>query len=112
MVLEAVDAEGLIRPHRLARHHIPLPGAEVRYPLGLGKASLAPAHGLLGLFALGDVPGHGTQRCPAIVGDHRSAGVHDYHRAILPTVQPLAYVASLLLEAAPNVLVDVLCIVV
>src|ERR687885_579213 len=53
--LEAVDAEGFIRPPHLARAHIPLPGAEVRHPLALGQAGLAPAYGPFRLLALGHV---------------------------------------------------------
>src|SRR3712207_3975837 len=109
--LQTVNTVDLVRPGDLARLYIPLPAAQVREVLRLGEAGLALLEGFLGLPALGDVPGHGAQRRPATVGDHGSARIHDYHRSVLPTVLPLAYVALPQFEATLNVPVDVLVVV-
>src|ERR687894_355587 len=75
-------------------------------------ALLALFERLLRLSALGDVARHSADRRLPRVRDHRRARLHEQHRAVLPAVPPLAYVATLLLEAAPDVRVDVLLLVV
>ncbi len=55
--LVTVDPEDLVGPVHLAGLYIPLPVAQVSYPLRLRQAGLAFAQLLLRLLALGDVAG-------------------------------------------------------